>query len=53
MMTKRKNYTVIEKLKISKRVRTGESEATLFCEFGIPKGTIHGWVKKETDHIGL
>jgi hypothetical protein len=24
-----------------------ESEASLFCEYGIPEGTVHGWMKEE------
>jgi hypothetical protein len=46
-MTKNKNYTIIEKLKIIERVKNGESKASLFCECGIPEGTICGWMKEE------
>jgi transposase-like protein len=40
MTTKRKNYTIVEKLKIIERVKNGESKASLFHEHGIPEGTI-------------
>jgi hypothetical protein len=32
MMTKRKNYTIVEKLKITERVKNGEAKASLFHE---------------------
>jgi hypothetical protein len=47
MMTKRKNYTTIRKLKITERVTKGKSTASLFHESGTPKGIIHGWMKEE------
>jgi hypothetical protein len=47
MTTKRKNYTIVEKLKIIERFMNGESKASLFCERGIPEGTIHGCMKEE------
>jgi transposase-like protein len=39
-MTKRKNYTIVEKLKIIERVKKGKSKTSLFREHGIPEGTI-------------
>jgi hypothetical protein len=46
-MTKRKYYTIVEKLKIIERVKNGESKVILFCKRGIPEGTIHSWMKEE------
>jgi hypothetical protein len=42
MTTKRKNYTIVKKLKFIERVKNGKSKASLFCERGIPEGTIRG-----------
>jgi hypothetical protein len=36
-MTKIKNYTIIEKLRIIEKVKNGESKARLFHKCGIPK----------------
>jgi transposase-like protein len=46
-MTKIKNYTTVEKLKIIERVKNGKSKASLFCEHGVPEGTIRSWMKEE------
>jgi hypothetical protein len=40
MMTKRRNYTITEKLKIIERVKNGKSKASLFHQCKIPEGTI-------------
>jgi hypothetical protein len=28
-------------------VKHSESKASLFWEFGVPEGTVHGWMKEE------
>jgi hypothetical protein len=40
MITKRKYYTTVEKLKIVRGVQNFESKAGLFCVCGIPEGTV-------------
>lgn len=47
MPQKRKAYTVGEKLKIIDRVKSGETKANLSRVYGVPEGTIRGWMKEE------
>lgn len=47
MSAKRKTYTIKEKLCIIERVKRGDSKSSLFREFGVPEGTIRGWMKEE------
>jgi hypothetical protein len=47
MTSERQNYTIIEKFKIMKRVKTGKVKASLRHKRGIPEETICGWVKTE------
>ena len=47
MSAKRKTYTIKEKLGIIDRVKRGDSKSSLFREFGVPEGTIRGWMKEE------
>jgi hypothetical protein len=63
MMTRRKNFRIIKKLKIIKRVKNGKLKDRLFCECGILEGTVCCWLKEENklhsfvdsieDNIGL
>jgi hypothetical protein len=47
MSTKKKTYTIKEKFGIITGVKRGDSKASLFWEFGVPEGTIRGWMKDE------
>jgi hypothetical protein len=47
MITKGKNYIIIQKLKMIKRVMNNKSKDSLFHEFGIPRETICSWMKEE------
>jgi hypothetical protein len=47
MPTKRKTYIIKENLGISDRVRCDDLTASLFQEFGVPEGAIHGELKEE------
>ncbi|XP_007892178.2 tigger transposable element derived 5-like [Callorhinchus milii] len=46
-MSKRKSYTVQEKLKIVNRIRSGESQVKVSRDSGIPQSTLRGWLKDE------
>ncbi|XP_071107123.1 tigger transposable element-derived protein 5-like [Haliotis cracherodii] len=45
--SKRQAYTIKDKLEIVRRVREGESQASVSRSTGIPAGTIRGWLKEE------
>jgi hypothetical protein len=47
MSTKRKAYTIKEKLGIMDIVKHRDLKAGLFQEFGVPEGTVHEWMKVE------
>lgn len=44
---KRKSYNIKEKLDIIEKVKSGISKAKIKRDFGIPEGTIRGWVAEE------
>lgn len=47
-MNKRKAYSVKEKLDIINKVKSGVSKANIRREYGIPEGTVRGWMAEET-----
>ncbi|KAK9721599.1 CENP-B N-terminal DNA-binding domain [Popillia japonica] len=47
-MSKRHSYSVKEKLEIIKKVKSGVTKACIRREFGIPEGTVRGWMAEET-----
>jgi hypothetical protein len=49
MTTEREKLYNQINLKLSKRVKNGKLNASLFCNCGIPEGTICGWVKTEDE----
>ena len=46
-MPKRKCYSIEEKLHIIKRIRNGETQATISKDTGIAGSTLRGWLKDE------
>ncbi|KAK9722252.1 CENP-B N-terminal DNA-binding domain [Popillia japonica] len=44
----RHSYSVKEKLEIIKKVKSGVTKACIRREFGIPEGTVRGWMAEET-----
>jgi hypothetical protein len=49
VFTKRKKHINKEKLGIIDRLKRGDSEASLFREFGIPEGIIHGGMRDKNN----
>jgi hypothetical protein len=47
MSTIRKMYIIRKKLGIIDRGKHGDSKASLFQEFDVPKGTTRGWMKED------
>lgn len=47
-MNKRKAYSMKEKLEIINKVKNGISKASISKDFGIPEGTIRGWIAEES-----
>jgi hypothetical protein len=46
MSTKSKIYPTKEKLGIIDRVKHSDLKASVFWEFGVSEGTVHGWMKE-------
>jgi hypothetical protein len=47
MTTNRKNYKILEELKIVERFKNGKSKGSLFCKCGIPEGPVCSWMREE------
>jgi hypothetical protein len=46
IMPKHKAYSVQEKLDMVGQVRNGKSQAKVSREYGVPEGTLRGWLKE-------
>nr|XP_033788935.1 tigger transposable element-derived protein 5 [Geotrypetes seraphini] len=46
-MAFRKAYTIKDKLQAIERVKSGERQASVCRDFGVPGGTLRGWLKDE------
>ncbi|XP_069687968.1 tigger transposable element derived 5-like [Periplaneta americana] len=46
-MSKRKSYSVKEKLAVIARIKNGESKSSIKKQCGIPEGTLRGWLDDE------
>ena len=48
MSTKRKAYSVAEKLAVVDRLKNGESQAQVSRSLGVAESTMRGWIKDES-----
>ncbi|KAH3884476.1 hypothetical protein DPMN_008456 [Dreissena polymorpha] len=44
---KRKQFSITEKIEIIEKIKSGQSRTSIIKEFGVPEGTLRGWLKDE------
>ncbi|KAH3872425.1 hypothetical protein DPMN_035641 [Dreissena polymorpha] len=44
---KRKQFSIVEKIEIIDKIKAGQSRTSIIKEFGVPEGTLRGWLKDE------
>jgi len=42
-----KQFSIVEKIEIIDKIKAGQSRTSIIKEFGVPEGTLRGWLKDE------